>query len=453
MFCNLRCLTAALLCLVLATPETGRAGNDPDPAESDAVLDAFTVAVLPTRFLSSDPVYEALARQVHAELQTRVAALENVHLADPNTVNAYSNTAADAATIGRAAGAGFVVDSRVAPAARGYSIRLEIIDSATANVKTSSMSTRRSEVEVDSGRVAEIVSRFMTNLESIVHPDRRPDRESVLQSARAVLLDPSRPDVERIEALRTLKPPLKGGPRNRYTDDGMALTGEVAAAALQLANESADPAVRFRVWDAMQGVPDPILTEPLLLALTGDDDRRVRIAAARALDSHLDTPGVRDALRLARDTDPDEFVRRTAGEALLSQTDLRAAAIRTIRDPSRTERERAGAVWQLHPFDPETTVPPDAELRATLIALATTARDPQIRQSLWYLLAQWLGESSVYPLVAAIWDEPNEAVRERMAIALGQYAHTADAEQALIDLQTNDASALVREAAEEALRQ
>ena len=87
------------------------------------------------------------------------------------------------------------------------------------------------------------------------------------------------------------------------------------AALTQLAQNTADPLTRARVFEAFDGGRDPGMLSPLVGGLQ-DADPRVRKAAADALGGFASDPRVRQWLEFVAQSDADTRVRREAQQAL-----------------------------------------------------------------------------------------------------------------------------------------
>jgi hypothetical protein len=105
--------------------------------------------------------------------------------------------------------------------------------------------------------------------------------------------------------------------------------------------------VRAGVWNALIGVTDPQIVEPLIYALENDSADRVRAEAAAALAPFVDLPVVRDALTRAAAEVPAErpaccyYSARSAARLTLRAREEDTEAVRkTVLDESLTPQER-----------------------------------------------------------------------------------------------------------------
>lgn len=128
---------------------------------------------------------------------------------------------------------------------------------------------------------------------------------------RAEVLDVNLPDEARFDALVDYSGAgrLAGGRILEIDDD-------VAVAAIQLALTSSDPRIRGQVWSYLAAVDNGYLVDALLQQLADDPSESVRESAADYLRSHLDEPGVREALDHSSSNDPSLAVRRQAESVL-----------------------------------------------------------------------------------------------------------------------------------------
>lgn len=126
---------------------------------------------------------------------------------------------------------------------------------------------------------------------------KTPEREA----AERTILDGASTDERRLAAWSDL----------RHSD---AVSDAVVLAMIDLGLNSPDAGTRADVWrQADSNYRSALLVEPLLQALAGDADPRVREEAAETLEIYRSHAGVVEALRFAADNDPE--VRR---QALLS---------------------------------------------------------------------------------------------------------------------------------------
>lgn len=143
-------------------------------------------------------------------------------------------------------------------------------------------------------------------------PQAPPDPAELLRQTagfQTTILDPRATEQDKLRAWGSL--------RNR---EG-AWTDAVVAEMTRIGLSSADPAVRADVWRQADGrSTHPAMAVALLQALQSDAVAGVREEAAETLENYADRPDVQQALRLAREHDPDEKVRRYAQRSLERST-------------------------------------------------------------------------------------------------------------------------------------
>jgi len=128
------------------------------------------------------------------------------------------------------------------------------------------------------------------------------------EALRAIVLDPTRPDKERSDALTDLRMD-QFGDLNPFGDD-------MVSAMTALAKSSKDASVRSQIWSMLGWAEDRSLVPLLLDALATDPHEQVRSTAAEALGKFGDESRVLWALEQARDDDPSPLVRNTADRSI-----------------------------------------------------------------------------------------------------------------------------------------
>lgn len=419
-----------------------------------ASLEPFAVAVLPTTVLTNDPAHSELADVLISELHLHLAAVDGIHVLAPELVRPYADSSLSPVEIGRELGAATVVESSVASATRGHSVKIRSFDAVTGKLAFLTGSSKYDgwNYPADIERVQQWVAKTIRSIEYQIHPDRRPDRAVQLAIAKTTFMDTTREVEERIEAFKKLRPPTTGSYPPRYIDGGVALSGEVAIAAAQLAIQSEDRQITAWIWRTMEGVEDPNLVQPLIYSLANDTDEWVRALAASALAVHVDQPGVREALDVAQNDDVDSAVRQAAYLAMLPIEGLQYEFSKAVMDISLPDSERQTALFRLSQSNADYPYPLDAELVDTIAQFARTSSDAQTRQTAWFCLTQLGGREVVSLLIEALTEEPNEAVRESIISSLSGFLGEPDVFAAVNEAQLTDTSLLVRNAAERVLR-
>ena len=441
----------------------------PLAAQEDSILqegqavDTNAIAVLPIEILSTDPKVAALAVEAYEGLINRISSIKGVYVLEQALVQPYADSALPAREIGRQLGVGMVLESSVLAEYPMYRLRFTKIDTQTGlsvGMGTTAigwMDDRNAGSRFDPATMlSDAVSRIAEGIEERISPKPKSDWERTIAEAQAIVLDSTRSDRERLEALAKLSPPrnMPAESGRRYAEvewwGSDALSGSVAVAAGQLAINADDPMVRMGVWDRMAGVRNPYLIQPLLHALSSDGDARVRVEAAKTLVDFIDQPGVRDALNDARSGDAAESVREAAHFSLLSpaeqQDELRAVVLNT----SLTDDERYRALARLR-FEYENS---DAIDRSVVVAMTEVARSSdrvRLRSFIWSSLSETNDPYVVKPLLQALVGDPAETVRETVAGGLAEFIDDPGVREALETATVDDPSPLVRKRAEESL--
>lgn len=141
-------------------------------------------------------------------------------------------------------------------------------------------------------------------LRDLVRRRRGPLAADELAATQRQAVDAGATAEERLRALRVLRGERDGRSR------------EVVLSMIELARTSGDPRVRADVFRQLHRVTLPELEQPLLDALRGDADAKVREEAAETLDHFLGSDAVRSALAEAAESDADRGVREQARESL-----------------------------------------------------------------------------------------------------------------------------------------
>jgi hypothetical protein len=161
--------------------------------------------------------------------------------------------------------------------------------------------------------------------------------------ANAVLLDGTRSEEERLQALSRLQ--------------AARLDSAALAAAADLGTRAASARTRERVWALLRrSAYEPTLTHSLTYALLSDPDATVRKEVALALGAYVGEGGVAAALEHAAGNDNSADVRLAARVAALSYDERQAFKRETLLDKTLTPAERmapalldqmSGAMWSM----------------------------------------------------------------------------------------------------------
>lgn len=145
--------------------------------------------------------------------------------------------------------------------------------------------------------------------------------------AELVLLDPIRSDQERLQSLRLLQE--------------VGLNSAALAAAADLGTRSPSAATRRAVWTALRrAVYDPVLAQPLSIALLSDADAGVRAQAALALGAYLRESGVSSVLAQAQRNDSSPEVQLAARMSMLAYEERQTFTRETLLDRNLPPVER-----------------------------------------------------------------------------------------------------------------
>ena len=273
------------------------------------------------------------------------------------------------------------------------------------------------------------------------------DPATQIVEARATLLNTALSDAERIHALSELY-------------DGLdPIEGEfdsvVIATAVQIGSSSPDARARFAAWLHVHGVDDPNLLQPLLHALANDPDADVREAAALALNTFLDEPGVRDALLRAASEDPSYeptvvccliTVRETAEWASVATADLPAFARGKLLDDGLPARSRL--LW-LSGWSPDGRFvflrDLGADAPGVVFDIGRSEPDPRVRQMAWKTLGGRAHDPAFVPvLLDDLRNHPDEYVRSSAATALSNYIDLPEVRAAFEAARTDPSMAVRR---------
>ena len=258
--------------------ETGNSDNN--GSTSEIGLDRSWVAVLPIPADAASGALLAVANERREMLMQRVAATEGLRLVDPAIVQSYFDGGMSDLEIGRALGAGVVIVPEIETRQFASRISFSTLDSVDEAMLVGTEFIYRGDLTdlaaADAERFSEANEIVWDNNLSVLiggmlreaHPGLEPSADERFAQNQAVLLDISRSDTERVEALETLIGLRK--PNSIVID-----------AAIGLLESSADPDVRRRAAWTMKRLDDPILLQPLLRALAYDASSRVRLEAVR----------------------------------------------------------------------------------------------------------------------------------------------------------------------------
>jgi hypothetical protein len=259
---------------------------------------------------------------------------------------------------------------------------------------------------------------------------------SLIDEARAIVLNPDLPDRQRISAFGDLSLGGRAVPG--------AIDSAVIAVAAGIGMTSKDPSARVSAWANLRnrGIDDPYLVQPLLQSLANDPEPDVRMQAALTLNRFLDEPGVREALQWAAGEDPSFAppdrcclitVREAAERASVATPDLAAWARDTLLDESLPTRSRLLPLAGGSP-DGRFVLLRDlgADAPAVIFDIGRNEDDPAFRRMAWgALVGAPRDESFVPALLDDLRRHPAEWVRADAARALQAYLDIPDVRDAM----------------------
>jgi TolB-like protein len=426
------------------TSEAQQAGSANQPLATLA-LDNAAVAILPLEVLSLDPKASQLAAALYEAILREIGATNGLRVVDPSRARPFADSALDPEEVARALGVGGVITGTVRVREGRWSVFLKEhgwsagwdVGDATSD----SLSTER---------ILEVASEIAAMVERGAFPIRFPSQQQIIEDVRATVLDASLPDGERVEALNEF-PFVKNAGPGQVKSRTEALGGYVAETLAQIAIDAEEPIVRFRAWHGLTGVRDLSLVRPLLAGLADDADVLVRKAAAdRLMEGFPDELDVQAGLEFAVENDASEDVRNHIRFAFLSdqeqQEKLRAAAL----DSGKSDRERVVAIGQLSYVDGEFKEL-DHDIVVVALEISRHSDSSLLRSYAWGFLSDSRDLYLVEPYLELLATDPNEEVRETVALGLGEFLDRPGVRDAL-DKATSDSSIVVRRAAAESLQ-
>lgn len=448
----------SLFAIALMLPTAAWSQSDPTadnqtPTEVVAAIDPRGVAILPASVPAGDPTQKGIANFMNAELRRQLATINGVRLVPDSTSAAYANTLLSPVEIGQALDAATLIRVTVRPGLQGILISIAVRDSRSSDLKIwTSGYSRVDDIPAPINRIQHAVAAVRESVEYWGDVERQANRDAVEEVVRPIVLDNTRTDQERLHALSELAPPRFGvGEVLHYPDDGAVLGGQVAIAAGNIAKNSDVPAVRQEIWQTMTGVSDAVILPPLLSALANDPEPSVRMAAAQALSTHVNEPGVREALDTARKADGDPDVRATAQDVLTAPGNLFDDHRATFMDTSLPPLKRLGGLSALMVIHGVNPIPVDGELLDAIAEYASTSPDAWTRVSAWQHYTKLMDSDAIGPLATALEFDESAAVRERVVMELNNFTSYPGITEMITNSCNNDTSQYVRYAALRAL--
>ncbi|MEM1262934.1 MAG: HEAT repeat domain-containing protein [Pseudomonadota bacterium] len=427
--------------------------SDREATEIDTTLDPASIVVLPIEALSVDPAFENIATAVYEYLNSKLAESGDWSVIDADSVEAFATSALEPREWAAQLGAGKMLEGGVRPHRNGYALRYAFSRVSTGTQYVSGYAYSREPWDPETG----LSPVFTKQLDEFVAISadmaanklaRAKQYFDDKQVARVALLDQSLSIEQRVEALSSMRPPFMAGTHPmEYADGGESLSGEVALAAVELAQSSDDPQVRTQVWGVMRGVRDSSLTAPLLSALANDPDATVRRVAAIALQFHVADPAVVDALTDAHQSDTDAAVREAAFLSSATNGESIDYLRERILNKSLSMQDRRVAMFQLYRIDDAEPFQADPDLLTGMAEWARSVEDDTLRREIWVYLGGF-GKASAAPiLIDAFLSETDETVREYIVSSLLDFTGEPGVRAVIDTAAVDDESPLVRKAA------
>jgi HEAT repeat protein len=175
-----------------------------------------------------------------------------------------------------------------------------------------------------------------------------PPDPSLKQYLQARLADARLDPNQRLKALMD----LTAGRGPRGPDSAPKLDDGTVRGAIELALRSADPQMRAQVWEAMRGVRDADLLQPLMSAARDDADAEVRLQAVVTLAASFpEDERARAALQSIAREDTRPLIRALAQRGLNGEAAWKDYMVASLKDGNRPIAERMEA-FMYHMYQP-----------------------------------------------------------------------------------------------------
>ena len=295
------------------------------------------VILLPARAESRDPeaeyvadsVRQAMLRALQGQTSVEIVQISAAELAaavPPNAGTLREDNVVRLAILGRFDGRLVAeVSEQSPPGSPSWNVSL-LVRRANGGSSTTGNLAKSGDLRLGTD-VESLGARFAQSIVQRATEAGPPSAASA--NARAMLLDATRSEEDRLRSLGEL------------LNDGVGLSPEEIAAAVDLATRSASASTRRSVWSRLgQGAYDPALAQALSYALLTDPDATVRMQAARALATYRGDGSTRATLEHAFRNDSSFEVRLASQMAAMDADEQRAFARRRLLDRSLTPLER-----------------------------------------------------------------------------------------------------------------
>jgi len=420
--------------------------SQPNDAASSLAfpLDRQSVVVIAVPDPAADSAMAAALATCHDVVVEHMRAVDGLNIIAEDRLAPFAGSALSETEIARQLGAATVLVLRSAERQPSCNATLFEVEGAARRAGLL--------VFLDPSWTQERWQQFGVNITRSVRDALLNDPSSLRAQAQADVLNTTLGDRERLTALFKLR---RTGPGSLFADP--SFDESVIAAVIQIGMTSRDAEDRAYAWTLLHFVEDSAVLQPLLYALANDPSDRVRGAAARALSTHVDEPGVADALRRTAAEDPNDqpevacclpTVRESARLALRGGMTHHDAVRSAVLDESLSPHERLlllspqDLIMRLDAFEPD--------VARAVFALGVAADDPGLRARAWGLLEAVREPDFKAPLLEDLARHPAENVRTAAARGLIQLRDEPDVRAAL-EQALNDSSAGVQRAARASL--
>ena len=287
-------------------------------------------------------------------------------------------------------------------------------------------------------------SDFIERLIATLQAEIFPVDEAVLAALTQKVLDTRLPLDEWLSELNQLKQMTGRAGNTRLSDD-------VARAIVDMGARITDPRQLSSYIQALEGLDNAVLVQPLGHALRNSENEAIRLEAAMQMARFRQDPAVRAALEAAANADPSPDVRLNARWAALDEAGHRNLIVTTLLDTRLTDSERIEPLlldlgWaRIEPVDLGSAI--DATVVNQLSELLRRHEPAATRARVLGRLSRESSQALTPLFVELLRDDESEVVRTSAASGLGRRLDEPGARQALERATTDDPSPAVRQAA------
>jgi hypothetical protein len=287
-------------------------------------------------------------------------------------------------------------------------------------------------------------SAFVKQLIETLQAEVFPVDEKSLAAVTANVLDRRLSVDEWLAELNRLKQMTGRAGNTRLSDD-------VALAIVDMGSRISDPRQLISYLQALEGLENAVLVQPLGQALRNGESENIRLEAAILLANFRQDPMARAALDGAANADPSPAVRLSARWAALDEAGQRNLIVTSLLDTRLTDAERIEPLlldvrWaRTAPVELGPAV--DATVANELGTLLRRHEPAETRARVLGRLSRERSQNLTPLFVERLRDDEAEVVRTAAASALGQRLDEPAARQALERAAMSDPSPVVRQAA------